>query len=250
MKRVSSSEGELSPRTFVERCIELCASDKKTLMKDVLRLKQANASRGDAATERKLDADLPSDHNDLLRLQPSFAEFVDYAYLVCSLESQISKKDLLEISLTEALHSMMAGDTHAHVKRKKKNHMPPKLSPFILYDGTTAEETLRSMGTIVEHFFPDMECLFPCVYTNETRTAFVLHVPDRQMNRWKAAGSQCTFTWRTSEQDSNADIFSKIINSIPRVHVIRERKRDLIYMGTCNQVDDVSSLGTCTMFVS
>lgn len=250
MKRVSRDEGERSTQSFVERCIDLCASDKKTLLKEVLREKHAKAGRDNTAAGDNTDAELPSDHRDLLRLDPSLAGFVDYAYLVCSLESQIAKKDLLKISLTKALDSMMASDTYVHVKRKKKAQMPPKLSPFVLYEGTAAEETLRNMGTIAAEFFPDMECLFPCVYTDERRSAFALFVPDRQINRWKSAGSQCTFTWRTSEQDSNTDIFSKIINAIPRVHVIRERKRELIYMGTCNQVDDVSSLGTCTMFVS
>lgn len=259
MKRVSRDEGEPSTEGFVDRCIDLCASDKKTLLKKMLREKHAEAARGNTATpgadgddgaDAKAEAELPSDHDELLRLDPSLAEFVDYAYLVCSLESQITKKDLLKITLTKALDTVMTADTQARVKRKKTAQMPPKLSPFILYQGTAAEETLRNMGAIVEQFFPGMECVFPCVYTDERRSEFVLFVPDRQINRWKAAGSQCTFTWRTSEQDSNTDVFSKIINAIPRVHVIRERKRELIYMGTCNQVDDVSSLGTCTMFVS
>lgn len=241
---------------FVELCIELGACDKKTILKKILRDKYAAALQDTPAGCHKTPPELPTDVHDLLRMDPSSAGFVDYTYSLCSLESQLSKKDVLEATLMKALDGMLASAINPNInpnpttKRRKARKAPAKLSPFVLYEGTDAEETLRTMGGVVDEFFPEMSFVFPCVYADEKRTSFVLFIPDRHVNRWKASGSQCTFAWRTSEQDTNTSIFSKVVNAVPRVHVVRERKSELIYMGTCNQVDDVSSSGTCTMFVS
>ena len=231
---------------FVELCVELGASDRKTILKKILQTKYTTA----AAAGDKPSAELPGTVEELLRADPSSSQFVDYAYTMCSMENQISKKDLVRTTLADALDGMLSTPPPRKSKRQKARKLPGKLSPFVLNEGAADEQPLRSFDTIVDEFFPDMGFVFPCVYADAGHTSFVLFVPDRHVNRWKAAGSQCRFVWRTSEQDANTDVFSKVINAVPRVHVVRERSSEVVYMGTCKSVDDINSLGTCTMFVS
>ena len=231
---------------FVELCVELGSSDRKTILKKILRTKYTTA----VAAGDKPSGELPTTVEELLRADPSSTQFVDYAYTMCSMENQISKNDLVKTTIADALDGMLSTPPSRKSKRHKARKLPGKLSPFVVNEGTPDEQPLCSFDTIVDEFFPDMGFVFPCVYADSAHTSFVLFVPDRHVNRWKAAGSQCKFVWRTSEQDINANVFSKVINAVPRVHVVRERSSEVVYMGTCKSVDDINSLGTCTMFVS
>lgn len=237
---------------FVDMCIDIGASDKKSILKQILRQKyeKANASRSAStgALGAKAD-DLPSTVDELLSVDPSSEQFVDYAYLLCSLESQVCKRDVVKATLAQALDSLLATVPQPRAKKPKPRKLPVKLSPFVVYAGTEAEETLRAMDPIIEEFFPYMDSVLPCVYANESRSSFVLFVPDKNATRWKAVGSQCSFVWKISDEDVNNEVFSAVVNALPNVHVVRERKRELVYMGTCTQVDNVSTSGTCTMFV-
>ena len=235
-----------SKAAFIDLCIELGASDGKTIIKNILRKKYSRA----AGLSDSDNCDLPTNMQDLLRVDPSPSQFVDYAYLVWSMEDQISKEEIMKATLTDALELMLATTPPRKSKRQRTRKLPGKLSPFVLNEGAGDEQTLRATGAIVDGFFPNMSFVFPCVYADEQRTSFALFIPDRHVNKWKAVGSQCRFLWRTSEQDINREIFSKVIAAVPRVHVVRERSSEVVYMGTCKSVDDVNSLGTCTMFVS
>lgn len=244
--------------TFVDLCIDLSASDKKTILKKILQQKYSRVREIEPGLGASASTDLPTSSHELLRMDPSPDEFVEYTYSLCSFENELSREEILKVTLTKALEGIMGKEKRESPrktadgakKRRKSRRLPAKLSPFVTYEGTESEETLRSMDRIVEEFFPEIGFVFPCVYADSARENFVLLIPDRHVNKWKAAGSQCTFVWRTSEQDVNTDIFIKVINAVPRVHVVRERKRELVYMGKCTKVDDVNSSGTCTMFVS
>ena len=249
MKR---GERESSPtaaekESFIDLCIEVGNSDRRSMLKNILRTKYASAvaSAGDKPAD-----ELPGTLQELLRTDPSSSQFVDYTYMVCSMENQISKKELAKLTLMDAFDGMLTSTPPRKSKRQKARKLPAKLSPFVLDEGSDNEQTLGSIGAIVDDFFPEMGFVFPCVYADAGHTSFVLFIPDRNVNRWKAAGSQCKFVWRTSEQDVNTEIFSKVINAVPRVHVVRERSSEVVYMGTCKSIDNVNSLGKCTMFVS
>ena len=248
MKR---GERESSPtaaerESFIDLCIEVGSSDRRSVLKNILRTKYESAT----AAGDKPGGELPGTLQELLRTNPSSSQFVDYAYTMCSMENQISKKELARTTLMDALDGMLTSTPPRKSKRQKARKLPAKLSPFVLNEGADSEQTLRSIDAIVDDFFPEMGFVSPCVYADPGHTSFVLFVPDRHVNRWKAAGSQCKFVWRTSEQDVNTEIFSEVINAVPRVHVVRERSSEVVYMGTCKSTDNVNSLGTCTMFVS
>jgi len=254
MKR---AERDMTPTSaaraaFIDLCIDIGASDKKSILKQILRQKyeNASASRGAAPGAQGGKADeLPSTVEELLCVDPSSAQFVDYAYLLCSFESQMCKRDVIKATLEQALDSLLCSTPQPRPKKAKARKLPPKLSPFVVYAGTEAEETLRAMDPIIEEFFPYMDSVLPCVYANESRSTFVLFVPDKNATRWKAVGSQCSFVWKISDEDVSNEVFSRVVNALPNVHVVRERKRELVYMGTCTQVDNVSTSGSCTMFV-
>ena len=249
MKRghTESSPTAAEKAAFIDLCVEVGTSDRRSILKNLLRTKYAGAA---AAGDKKPADELPGTLHELLCMDPSSSQFVDYAYMVCSMENQISKKELARITLIDAFDSMLTSTPPRKSRRQKARKLPAKLSPFVLNEGSDNEQTLRSIDAIVDDFFPEMESVFPCVYANPGHTSFVLFIPDRNVYRWKAAGSQCKFVWRTSEQDVNTDIFSEVINAVPRVHVVRERSSEVVYMGTCRSIDNVNSLGTCTMFVS
>ncbi|CAM9156570.1 unnamed protein product [Ectocarpus sp. 8 AP-2014] len=249
MKRAERDSTAAAKASFIDLCIELGAADSKTLIKNMLhkKYKKAGSTSPVAGTST---GDLPTDVQELLRMDPAPSQFVDYVYLVCSMENELCREDIIKTTLTDAFDAVLTTTQPRKSKRQKTRKLPSKLSPFVLNEGTSDEQTLQYMDTIVEDFFPDMAFVIPCVYADEQRNSFVLFIPERQVNKWKAAGSQCKFTWRIPEQDKNKDIFARVISAVPRVHVVRERSSEVVYMGTCKTTDDVSSLGTCTMFVS
>lgn len=259
--------------SFVDFCIDLCKSDKKSILKKILKKKYERVRASDDASDCSDAAatnDIPKSGHDLLRMDPSPADFIDYTYSVCSLENHMNKEDILKATLLKDLEDLTnpggkvaTKRQHASAtvadrasrraeKKRKCVSLPKKLSKFVFRaaEGDECTETLNTMAKIIPSFFPDMSFVLPCVYSNKSFTDFLLYIPDRHVNRWAASGSQCKFTWKTPEQDDNMALFSKVVSAVPRVHVVRERKRELLYMGRCNEVQDVSSSGTCVMFVS
>lgn len=249
MKRAERDGTTAAKASFIDLCIELGAADSKTIIKNTLRKKYSKAASASHVAGTSTE-ELPTNMQDLLRMDPSPSQFVDYVYLVCSLENQLCREDLIKTTLTDALDAVLTTTQPRKSKRQKTRKLPAKLSPFVVNEGTGDEQTLQYMDAIIEDFFPDMGFVLPCVYADDQRNSFVLFIPERQVNKWKAAGSQCKFTWRTPEQDKNKDIFTRVLAAVPRVHVVRERSSEVVYMGTCKSTDDVNSLGTCTMFVS
>lgn len=247
--------------TFVDFCLDLCKSDKKTILKKVLKSK-FECLRGSTVKPSGTSTELPKNGCELLRMDPCPDDFVEYAFSMCALENHMNKEEILKTTLLKKLEDLLTAndrkrapttETEPREKKRRCVSLPKKLCRFVTNSDDESAATVVVMNTmtkIIPHFFPSMSFVLPCVYGNKGLTEFLVYIPDRHVNRWAAAGSQCTFAWKTPEQDEKMSMFAKVIKAIPRVHVIRERKRELMYMGRCREVEDVSSSGTCTMFVS
>ncbi len=270
---------------FVEQCIEMCKSDKKAIIKQMLhkKFKQTRDNVEDSVEIRTI----PTDPYELIKMDPTSEEFVEYTYSAYSLENHMKRDDILKLILTSRLEKLLDGskqqeDTVEPVNEEPVNAEPVNVEPIREETRQKRQrfssihpprmstrtqnvitlpnklESFRVVGKsepilhiedVMKSYFIDYEQKLPCIYKNKDRS-FVLYVPQRYSNKWQADGDYCKFKWSTPEQDTNRQIFSDVISMHRDVHVIRQRGCELMYMGKCRKVEDAISTGSCTMFVS
>ena len=132
--------------------------------------------------------------------------------------------------------------------------LPPILSLFLKKDEASREVTVMgNIPDILENFFPGTECVYAGIYSNPSRTFFVLFAVDngRYRTSWRSYGSQNKLTWFTSHEDVDRAVMKYVIDKSTTVHVVRKRNGEIRYMGKCSKIESVNiEEGSCSMYIS